>query len=248
DRVTYRYEVTNPGYPPLSEISVTDDRCSPVQYEKGDKNGDGKLQPGETWIYGCVTNLSATTTNTATVTGVPPHGGPVTNISTAVVKTLDPAKAGIAVTKKASSTSVKKGTDVTYTYKVRNTGSIALDDVELTDDKCANPKYVKGDDDGNGLLTSGKEKEEFSKEVWTFTCTQAIATKTVNTAIATAQPEAQGHRIGARISDNDNAVVTVSGGGGGHHPSNTGSQILTWLIAGLFLLVAGAALRRRWVS
>ncbi|MCH9816155.1 MAG: DUF11 domain-containing protein [Actinomycetia bacterium] len=244
DRVTYRYEVTNPGYPPLSDIVVTDNRCDPVEYQKGDTNGDGKLQPDETWSYACVTNLSETTTNTATVTGRPPHGGTVTDISTAVVKTLDPAKAGIAVTKKASSTSVKKGSAVTYTYKVRNTGSIALDEVELTDDKCTNPKYVRGDDDGNGLLTSGKEREEYSKEVWTYTCTQTIDTKTVNTAIATAQPEAQGHRIGARISDNDNAVVKVPGGGG-NNPAITGAQILGWLMAGILLLVAGAVLRRR---
>lgn len=66
--VTYTYKVTNPGTFALSNVSVADDKVSPVNYVSGDVNTDNQLQPGETWIYTATVNLTATTTNTATVT------------------------------------------------------------------------------------------------------------------------------------------------------------------------------------
>jgi uncharacterized repeat protein (TIGR01451 family) len=64
--VTYTYRVTNPGTVDLSGVTVTDDKVSPVTYVSGDANGDGLLQPGETWIYTATVRLTATTTNIAT--------------------------------------------------------------------------------------------------------------------------------------------------------------------------------------
>jgi uncharacterized repeat protein (TIGR01451 family) len=68
--VTYTKKVTNPGTVPLSNVIVTDDKCSPVTYISGDTNSDSKLDPTETWTYTCSTNLTATTTNTALATVV----------------------------------------------------------------------------------------------------------------------------------------------------------------------------------
>jgi type VI secretion system secreted protein VgrG len=67
--VTYTYTVTNPGTVEFSNVTVTDNMVSPVTYVSGDTNGDEILQPGETWIYTATVNLTATTTNVATVTG-----------------------------------------------------------------------------------------------------------------------------------------------------------------------------------
>ncbi|WP_415534863.1 ice-binding family protein [Dehalobacter sp. 4CP] len=67
--VTYTYKVTNPGTAALSEVSVSDDMVSPVNYVSGDVNNDNLLQANETWIYTSKMNLSATTMNTATVKG-----------------------------------------------------------------------------------------------------------------------------------------------------------------------------------
>ncbi len=67
--VTYIKSVTNPGTVPLSNVQISDDKCGPVQYISGDANGDAKLDPTETWIYSCQTNLTQTTTNTVTVSG-----------------------------------------------------------------------------------------------------------------------------------------------------------------------------------
>ncbi len=67
--VTYTKRVTNPGTVPLSNVRLTDDKCNPVTYSSGDANGDGKLDPGETWIYTCSTHLAETTTNTVIAEG-----------------------------------------------------------------------------------------------------------------------------------------------------------------------------------
>lgn len=67
--ITYTNEVTNPWIVPLSNIHVTDDKCSPINYISGDKNADSKLDTNEKWIYTCKTNLTKTTLNTVTVKG-----------------------------------------------------------------------------------------------------------------------------------------------------------------------------------
>ncbi|MFA5946600.1 MAG: ice-binding family protein [Patescibacteria group bacterium] len=67
--VTYTKRVTNPGTVPLSNVYLTDDKCSPVVFVSGDTNSDNLLDPSETWTYTCRTNLTATTTNTVTATG-----------------------------------------------------------------------------------------------------------------------------------------------------------------------------------
>lgn len=67
--ITYTNKVTNPGVVPLSNISLSDDKCGPVNYISGDTNGNSKLDPGETWTYTCQNNLTKTTTNTVIVSG-----------------------------------------------------------------------------------------------------------------------------------------------------------------------------------
>jgi LPXTG-motif cell wall-anchored protein len=67
--ITYTKKVTNPGTVALSNITITDDKCAPVNYISGDVNGDSKLDTTETWTYTCISNLTKTTTNTVTVTG-----------------------------------------------------------------------------------------------------------------------------------------------------------------------------------
>ena len=67
--VTYTKKITNPGTVALSNVRVSDDKCSPINYISGDTNGDAKLDPAETWTYTCRMNLVKTMTNTATATG-----------------------------------------------------------------------------------------------------------------------------------------------------------------------------------
>lgn len=71
--VTYSYAITNPGTEPLSDVSISDDKCTGlpgrVVGHPGDINGNNLLEPGETWQFTCKTNLTQTTTNTGTASG-----------------------------------------------------------------------------------------------------------------------------------------------------------------------------------
>lgn len=71
--VTYFYSVTNPGTAPLSNVSITDDKCTGlpgrVAGHPGDLNDNNLLESNETWTFTCQTNLTKTTTNIGTAEG-----------------------------------------------------------------------------------------------------------------------------------------------------------------------------------
>jgi uncharacterized repeat protein (TIGR01451 family) len=87
--VTYSYTVLNTGDVPLSNVTVTDDKCASVTFVTGDSNGDGLLDLAEAWTYTCTTTITVTTLNTATAVG---HDGdtPVSDTDTATVTVLPP--------------------------------------------------------------------------------------------------------------------------------------------------------------
>jgi uncharacterized repeat protein (TIGR01451 family) len=82
--VTYTERITNPGTVALSDVILTDDKCSPMNYISGDTNSDSKLDVTETWVYTCRMNLSNTTTNTAIAVGQA-NGFSVRDFAVAVV-------------------------------------------------------------------------------------------------------------------------------------------------------------------
>ncbi|MFA6304585.1 MAG: ice-binding family protein [Patescibacteria group bacterium] len=69
----YHYTVTNPGTEPLSNVYITDDKCTGlpgrVFGHPGDLNSNNLLESNESWSFNCQTNLTQTTTNTATASG-----------------------------------------------------------------------------------------------------------------------------------------------------------------------------------
>ncbi len=71
--VTYMYTVTNLGTEPLSDVSVTDDKCTGlpgrVVGHPGDLNQNNLLESNEAWSFTCQTYLTQTTTNTGTASG-----------------------------------------------------------------------------------------------------------------------------------------------------------------------------------
>ncbi len=62
----------------LKNIKVTDDKCQPVRYQRGDRNNNNTMETDELWEYKCSISLSEDTENTATVTGTTPSGQIVT--------------------------------------------------------------------------------------------------------------------------------------------------------------------------
>ena len=65
--ITFTYRVNNPGVVPLSNVSVTDDKCADMSGKLGDTNGNNLLDISEVWVYTCTTHLTETTTNTVSV-------------------------------------------------------------------------------------------------------------------------------------------------------------------------------------
>lgn len=95
--VTYTEKISNPGLVALSNVQLSDDKCSPVNYNFGDTNNDLKLDTTETWTYTCQSNLTKTTTNIAVASGQA-NGLTVRDFAIATVVVAVPAlpKAGLA--------------------------------------------------------------------------------------------------------------------------------------------------------
>lgn len=67
-KITFTYKVNNPGLVPLSNVTVTDNKCTSMSGKLGDTNANNFLDTNEVWIYTCTTSLMRTTTNTVHVT------------------------------------------------------------------------------------------------------------------------------------------------------------------------------------
>jgi uncharacterized repeat protein (TIGR01451 family) len=175
--VVYDYTVTNPGTVALTDVTVTDNKCSNVTFVSGDVNGDSKLQVNETWMYTCTTNVPQTTTNTAIATG---HANGLTAIDTALATVIvegSPVPPLIHLIKKPEPVILPAGGGlVTYTYNVTNPGTVTLNNVNVTDDICGQVTLVSGDTNGNGLMETN--------ETWIYTCQQNLKVTTTNTATA----------------------------------------------------------------
>lgn len=192
--VIYTYLVSNPGYYTITDVVLTDDKCSEIKFIDGDKNTDKKLDRNEIWKYTCQTNIIATTINTATVNGKSSAGNVKdTTKATVYVPKMDLA---IKLEKSANPESLsEKGGLVTYSYKVSNKGSKAISDVTVTDDKCSPINFISGD--------TNKDKKLDTSEIWIYTCQSNIAKTTVNTGTVRGQVD------GKYATDTSEATVRV---------------------------------------
>ncbi len=192
--VTWEYLVTNPGNAPVGSIQVTDDNgtpgtaaddVSPV-FQSGDSDGDGLLDPGETWTYrltgpapsGAYTNLGSVTGRGPSTTN--PDGSTTAGVA---VSDDDPSNLtgstpGIQVVKTVNGDDANSapgvyttvGGALTWTYTVTNTGTVPLSGVSVADDNGTpatgddfTATYQSGDTNTNALLDVG--------ETWTYTAT-----------------------------------------------------------------------------
>jgi hypothetical protein len=240
DAVTFTYRVTNPGPEPLRAIDVADDRCAPLQYQSGDTGDDGIMFPDEIWVYTCSQTLQSSAINVATVTGRTPGTTTPKNSTSTHVEVITKQDTGITVEKSAAPTTVAKGGEVTYTYRVTAT-KVPLAEVKerITDDTCAPVTYVSGDDDGNNLLTT-RDYGEFEDETWIFTCTTTVDRTTTNTVTATGVPKVGNRVVGPPVTDTDTATVTVPG----TTTPDTGASVAGIALLGSLLIGGGLVLVR----
>ena len=205
--VDYSFLVTNIGQSPIAQDDVLDSvtlldatrpsnpGCRvPVLVAKEGGNQDDLLErdPAETWRYTCQGTITRRTIDLAAVGAL---GGstigarvPVFDFATAQVTPFHP---GIEVAKTATPTTLDAPGEVTYTYRVHNTGDVPLADVaeRITDDTCSPVTYVSGDLDGDGLLDSPISIfEDALDETWVFTCTAFVDQDTENTVVVDGTP------------------------------------------------------------
>jgi uncharacterized repeat protein (TIGR01451 family) len=140
DTITYRFAITNTGNVTLSNVTIAD--ALPGVVLTG--NPIAALAPGETdttTITGTYQLLPADLTageviNTATVTGNPPTGPPLTDDDTTT--TPLPQVPGIDLVKAITDSSdlddrADVGDTITYNFTVTNTGNVPLRDVTIVD-------------------------------------------------------------------------------------------------------------------
>jgi len=193
--VNFTIQAQNTGAFDLSNVVVTDAMCqggAPTG-PAGD-NGDGKLNPGETWTYSCVVaNVQGDFTNKADVTAKEPSGQPVTGSGSAAVTVLKP---GINLEKTPDTQSVLSGQTANFTLIVSNNGNATLSSVQVTDGQCNVGPTVVSNGNGNSTLEPG--------ETWTYSCAiNNVTSNFINSAAVTASSGAQS------VADTDTASVTV---------------------------------------
>ena len=181
--VTFTLTVTNTGDVPLTNVTVGDPLvpgCAKVI---------GTLAPGAIDTSACDTTVNAAMLNTASVTGQPAVGAPVSAEDTEAVAVIDPA---ISITKTAATPTVASGGFVTFSITVVNSGDSTLTNVTVADPLTGSCARVIG------TLTAGASV--------TYPCTtDALTASFTNVATVTGIPA-----IGAAVTATANASVTVS--------------------------------------
>ena len=191
--VTYNYAVWNVAkLQDLVDVTVIDDKCSPVVLVSGDSNKDGILGLDEKWNYSCTATLANTTTNTAIATAHSSDGHYNTAIATAIATVVvgipvQPPLIHIVKIPSQLTPLAFGGGDINYTYTVTNPGVVAMKDVTVTDDKCSPVSYSSGDINGNNSLDVN--------ETWIYSCKTNVQVSTGS--VATVKGDANGFTANA---------------------------------------------------
>lgn len=225
--VTYHYAVKNfLKEAALTDVQVSDDKCSPIKFIEGDDNHDSKLDYAETWRYTCETRLSVTTQSIATAIGTA-NNLPAAHKAYATVvvgsSELPPLVNIINVTKVAYPLTLPSGGgDITFTYRVNNPGIVPLSDVVVIDDKCSAMSGKLGDTNGNDLLDI--------TEVWIYTCTTHLSQTTTNTVSVAASANGLKAVGYSTITITVAAPIAESSPGFPDTGANPNYKIIAWTI------------------
>jgi len=195
EAVTWSYLITNLGNVAISNLLVTDSESSVTPaYLSGD-DGDGMLNPGESWLYQASgTALAGQYGNVGSVYGTDIFGQPVTasdashyfgpSPSLRIKKMTNGEDADLPI-----GPAIPAGQPVLWSYVVTNTGNIHLANVTVTDDQGLTPQAVDiapadGYNDGDLDLDHLLDLEE----IWTYTASGlAVAGQYANTGTVTAE-------------------------------------------------------------
>ncbi len=215
DTVTYTFTVTNTSVPgaqtPLTNVTVSDDLCSPVTYSSGDTNTNGILESTETWTFTCarvVTGDDPTPLpNTVTAEGDSViDGGSTQHVSSQDDDLVNILRPAINISKTGSATQAHVGDSVIYTLTVTNAGTsnpkAPLSNVQVTDTRCDAAPVLQTKTGGNqDNLLEGVE-------IWTYTCTHEVAAGDAPSILNVASAQGQDD-LGQIVHSQDDFTVAV---------------------------------------
>ena len=219
--VTFTYEVTNTGDTFLTPIQVVDDNGTPENAED-DILVDfitRPLAPDESVTLVADIAVNSDRTNIATVLANPsdiqgqdlPGVDDVGDSDDAVVTIIEPVSPSIEIIKTAGDaadgeTLVTEAGNVTFSYKVTNTGDTFLSPIQVVDDN-GTPENTEDD-----ILVGFMTRPLAPNESRTLMSDIAVPSDRTNIATATANPsDSQGQDLPGvdDITDSDDAVVNV---------------------------------------
>jgi uncharacterized membrane protein len=191
-QVTWTYAVTNTGNTPITTVGVSDDQLGVITNITDQGNGDSVLDPGETWTYTTIgTAVAGQYANTATVNATDAYGNPTGDSDASHYFGVSSSIEIDKVTNGGDGVQVAAGDAVVWTYTVTNTGNVALDNVQVTDNPAQTISGPAGDVGGDNVLSPN--------EVWTFTASgTAVAGPYSNIATVTADDP-----LDAEVTDSD---------------------------------------------
>ncbi|WP_344337729.1 DUF7507 domain-containing protein [Brevibacterium salitolerans] len=211
ETITYSFTVENTGNVTLTDLVITETEFTGSGDVSEITCDPTTLSPGDTVT--CTATYEVTQadvdrgeiTNTATATGTPSSGDPVTSDESEVTLPQDPAPE-ISIEKTASTDTLVAGETITYTFEVRNTGNVTLTDIGVTEGEFTGSGELSEVtcEDGAASLAPGA--------VVTCTATYQVTQADVdqgsveNTATSHGTPPGDGDPV---VSDPDDAVVGV---------------------------------------
>ncbi|MCH8992675.1 MAG: hypothetical protein IIA44_13140 [Acidobacteria bacterium] len=198
--VTYTYTEENDGTVPLFNVSVTDDKCSPVNpvldggHNVGDDNDNDDLDPGEVWEFACPLTITSamgnSITNTAIGHAIDPLGFDVTWNQTDCSATGDllntpdrfcdedeMAQATVVVLDPGTSLTKEAAVTITYLYQETNDGGEDLvAPIYVEDDNCS-PVTDLDISPADGYNDGDTNTDDILNvgETWVFVCTTSIS-------------------------------------------------------------------------
>jgi uncharacterized repeat protein (TIGR01451 family) len=132
DRVTYTYRITNTGDMPLSALAAADDRLGVIALPATALTPGAGLTAVAAYTV-TEADLPGPITNTVTVSGTPAVGAPVEARASTTLALFYWAR--MRLFKTPSVTTAQVGDVISYTYQVRNNGTVTLSGLTAMDDK-----------------------------------------------------------------------------------------------------------------
>ncbi|TFC58245.1 VWA domain-containing protein [Cryobacterium sp. TMB1-7] len=234
--IAYTFVATNSGTVTLSSVSIEDalDGLSDVSYGAWPA-GAGVLAPGQSVTATASYTLTQAdldaglVSNTATVTGTPPHGPVVSDKDTFELPLVDgPA---ISLVK----TGVVHGDTITFTFVVTNTGNVSLTSVSIADELRGLSAITYGAwPNAQGELAPGASVT--ATATYAVTDADKSAGFVSNKASVTATPP-----TGPEITDRDDVRVTLKSVGALAHTGVDSDLLRGAALFSLLTILVGAA-------